>query len=247
MTKCTELPSPPFAGIGKKIESQVRKACYEYNLIESTKIAIALSGGKDSLTLLFMLKALSGRGFPPLDLLAINISGQFSCGASIAESYLKEVCNTLEIPLVITESAQQNGPTGCYPCSRERRRLLFTEAKKRGYDQIAFGHHRDDSIETLLLNLLHKGEFVANLPKLRMVAFELTILRPLIFCSEEMIRTFAEQNHFLRFMCQCPIGATSNRRVVKDIINSLEADFPHVRRNLELAAINYGSDKAARK
>ncbi len=247
MTKCIEIPSPPFTSLGKRIESQTRKALLEYNLIESPKVAIALSGGKDSLTLLFMLKAISARGFFPFDLFAIHVSGEFSCGAGVAENYLKDVCDALDIPLSIVYSEQRDGPIGCYSCSRERRKLIFNKAKSQGYTQVAFGHHRDDSIETLLLNLLHKGEFAANLPKIHMRAYGITIIRPLIFISEESIRTFAEQYGFLRFMCQCPIGATSNRRTVKELISSLEIDFPNVRRNLELAGINYGSDKAATK
>ena len=247
MTKCIEIPSHPFTGIGKKIESQTRKALFEYDLIDSPKVAIALSGGKDSLTLLFMLKAISARGFLPLDLFAIHVSGQFSCGAGVADDYLKIICNSLDIPLTIVESQQSNGPVACYSCARERRKLLFNTATSKGYAQIAFGHHRDDSNETLLLNLLHKGEFAANLPKVPMRVYGVTIIRPLIFVSEEMIREFAQQNEFLRFMCQCPIGAKSNRRTVKDLIESLEIDFPNVRRNLELAGIQYGSDKAMNK
>lgn len=245
MTKSIQLPSPPYSQLGRKLESKTRKALFEYELIESPKVAIALSGGKDSLTLLLMLKAISGRGFMPLDILAIHVSGEYSCGAGLAEDYLKEFCDQLDVELAIVESEQQKGPTACYSCARERRTLIFNNAKKRGYAQIAFGHHRDDSIETLFLNLLHKGEFAANLPKIFMKNYGVTIIRPLIFISEEDIRSFAEQNGFLRFMCQCPIGATSNRRTVKNLIENLERDFPNVRRNLELAAINYGSDKAA--
>lgn len=245
-TKCIEIPAPPFSKVGRKIESQTRKALYEFDLIESPKIAIALSGGKDSLTLLFMLKAISSRGFLPLELRAIHVSGEFSCGAGVADSYLKQLCDKAEVPLSILHSPQADGPTGCYSCSRERRRLIFQEAKKHGFHQIAFGHHRDDSIETLLLNLFHKGEFAANLAKVPMHHFGLTIIRPLIFVSEELIRAFAEHQGFLRFMCQCPIGATSKRRDVKNLLDSLEADFPNVRHNLSLAALNYGSDKAAR-
>ena len=245
MTKSIQLPSPPCSQIGRKLESKTRKALFEYELISSPKVAVALSGGKDSLTLLLMLKAISGRGFLPLDLLAIHISGEYSCGAGLAENYLQDFCNNLDIELQIIESKQQKGPTACYSCARERRTLLFNYAKKRGYGQIAFGHHRDDSIETLFLNLLHKGEFAANLPKIFMKNYGVTIIRPLIFISEEDIKTFAQKSGFLRFMCQCPIGATSNRRTVKNLIENLERDFPNVRRNLELAAINYGSDKAA--
>jgi tRNA(Ile)-lysidine synthase TilS/MesJ len=112
---------------------------------------------------------------------------------------------------------------------------------------VAFGHHRDDSAQTLLLNLLHKAEFAANLPKVPMHDYGVTIVRPLIYVAEAALREFAKQYGFARITCQCPVGQHSKRRVVEEWIQSIEPHFPHVRSNLAKAALLYGSDKALRR
>ncbi len=237
---------PPWQGVGKKLESIMRKAIYEFHLLEDeTKIGVALSGGKDSLTLLILLKALSGRGFPELDIHAFHVAGAFSCGASVSLNYLKNICKKLDVPLTIKESNKTLEELVCYTCSRERRSLLFEAAKEKGFKTIAFGHHRDDNIQTLLLNLLHKAEFAANLPKIHMEHYGVTIIRPLILVSEEGIRAFSKQNHFARITCQCPVGQNSKRKQVDRLIDQMEDVFPNVRSNLSQAARVYGSQKAS--
>lgn len=243
MTKI--VTTPPWTALGRRIESMVRKAMYDFAMIEDDRpIAIALSGGKDSLALLMMMKAISGRGFPKFPLVAIHVDGEFSCGAGVSRKYLEQVCADLEVPLVVEQSTQKLETLECYSCSRERRRLLFDAAKRMGSRCVAFGHHRDDSVQTLLMNLLHKGEFAANLPKLEMVEYGVTILRPLIFVSEADIRTFAQQQGFMRITCQCPVGQNSLRRRTEDLIKVLEEEYPNARENLARAGLNYGSEKA---
>ena len=177
---------PPWTTLGKRLESTIRKALFDDRMLENvSKLAIALSGGKDSLTLLIFLKAISGRGFPNLDLYAIHVSGEFSCGAGIDGGYLQEICKELDIPLLTRESHQKLEKLECYSCSRERRQLIFDAAKSVGAHTIAFGHHRDDHAQTLLMNLLHKAEFAGNLPKIHMHDFDVTLIRPLIYIAEQ--------------------------------------------------------------
>lgn len=225
-----------------------RKALYEFGLVEGQgKILIALSGGKDSLTLLYLLKAISGRGFPPFELYAVHVGGEFSCGSSLGEQFLKPICEELGVPLTIRESTQKRESLECYSCSRERRKLIFETAKELGCEVVAFGHHRDDSIETMLMNLMHKGEFAGNLPKVPMHEYGVTIIRPLIYMGEDEIREFAKMYGFARISCQCPVGQVSLRRDVKDLLKQLEETFPNVRTNLAQAIHTYGSDKAIKK
>lgn len=245
-----ELPiaRPPWTTLGRRLESMCRKALYEFNLLEDqTKILVALSGGKDSLTLLYLLKAISGRGFPPFELFAVHVGGEYSCGASLGEQFLQPICDALEVPLAICQSTQKRETLECYSCSRERRKLIFETAHALGCKVVAFGHHREDSIETLLMNLMHKGEFAGNLPKVPMHDYGVTIIRPLIFISEQEIREFAKLYHFARITCQCPVGQESLRREVKDLLKQLEDVFPNIRTNLAQASLNYGSDKATRR
>lgn len=234
--------------LAHRLESAVRKALFDFELVDGLeKVAIALSGGKDSLTLLHLLHRISGRGFPPYKLIAIHVSGEFSCGAGVSENYLKGVCDALDVPMITCESTQKLETLECYRCSRERRRLIFDAAKAEEATTIAFGHHRDDSAETLLMNLLHKGECAANLPKVPMHAYGVTIIRPLIYLGEQEIRTFAERQGFARITCQCPVGQRSKRREVKEWLRELEELYPHATSNLARAGLAYGSDKAIRR
>lgn len=240
--------TPPFSKLGRKIESATRKALYDFAMVEGkTRLAIALSGGKDSLTMLYMLKAISGRGFPELDLVAINVGGAFSCGAGVDHQHLGALCSDLGVEYVQRESTQKLETLACYPCSRERRKLLFEAAKEHDCDTIAFGHHRDDNAQTLLLNLLHKGEFAGMLPFVEMEDYGVTIIRPLIFVTEDEVREFARLNGFARISCRCPVGQNSMRRQVDKAIDELEVLFPNIRTNLSQASLVYGSDKASRK
>src|ERR1700687_1468441 len=102
------IAQPPWSGLGKRLESTFRKALFDYKMLEGVqKVAIALSGGKDSLTLLFLLHAISGRGFPKLDLSAIYVSGEYSCGAGVNESYLKAICSELNVEFITCTSNQK--------------------------------------------------------------------------------------------------------------------------------------------
>lgn len=239
------VATPPFTGLGKRLESACRKALYDYKMVEACpKVAIALSGGKDSLTLLFLLHAIRGRGFPNFDLVAIHIDGDYSCGAGVNKSWLEGICNELCVPFISIEAKQDPETLECYSCSRKRRHLIFEEAKKAGATTIAFGHHRDDNAQTLMLNLLQKGEFAGNIPKIPMHKYGITIIRPLIYISEADIKTFAKQYNFSRITCQCPVGQHSKRKLVDRLIEEMNDAFPGARKNLSDASLNYGSDKA---
>ncbi|MDE3045998.1 MAG: tRNA 2-thiocytidine biosynthesis protein TtcA, partial [Verrucomicrobiota bacterium] len=173
-----------------------------------------------------------------------HVGGEFSCGAGVSENFLRAICRELGVHFITRESTQKREELECYSCSRERRRLIFQAAKEVGATTVAFGHHRDDSAQTLLLNLLHKAEFAANLPKVHMQDYGVTIVRPLIYVGEESLRTFAQQHGFARITCQCPVGQNSKRKVVEQIIRDIEEHFPHARGNLAKAGLLYGSDKA---
>lgn len=246
MTIKVPIAKPPFTALGKKLESSVRKALYEFDMLTGVEnLAIALSGGKDSLSLLFLLHAINGRGFPKFNLYAIHVSGAYTCGAGIDQNFLKAICSRLEVPLIIKESQQNLEDLECYSCSRKRRKILFETAKELGSSTVAFGHHRDDNIQTLMMNLLHKGEFAGNLAKIFMREYKVNIIRPLIFVKEEDIIHFAKMHHFLRITCQCPVGQNSMRKKTARLLNEMEDIFPHAKENLARAGLMYGSDKAS--
>jgi len=242
----TQLPKPPWTKLGASLESACRKALYDFSLLEGDgPLAIALSGGKDSLTLLYLLHAIIGRGFPLRPIVALNVSGAFSCGASISQGFLQKTCQELNVPLKVLNVEQNVDTIECYSCSRQRRKALFEAARAEGAELIAFGHHQDDLSETLLLNLYHKGEFAGLLPKTPMQKYGVTIIRPLIYISEQKIWEFAKLYGFARITCQCPHGQNSKRRTVKDLLGEIEQSFPNVRSNLAQASLLHGSQKAS--
>lgn len=239
------VPQPPWSPLGRKLESLVRKALHDYSMLEGlSKIAIALSGGKDSMTLLFLLKAISGHGFPHLDIHAIHVGGSFTCGAGVHVPYLQAVCSQLNVNFILREAYQDLETLECYSCSRERRRLLFQAAREAGCDTIAFGHHRDDNAQTVLMNLFHKGSFEGMLPKLTMHAYGVNIVRPMIYMAETDVRQFAEQQRFARIMCRCPVGQNSMRKQVDELLTDIESMYPHVRNNVANAGLRLGTRKA---
>lgn len=240
------IARPPWTELGRRIESACRKALHDFSLIEGGPVGIALSGGKDSLALLFMLHAMRGRGLPDFEMTAFHVQGEFSCGPAIAQGYLQEICAELGVPLVLLEAEQKREKLECYSCSRTRRGLIFKAAKERGIETIAFGHHREDFNQTLLLNLFHIAEFSGLLPKMPMADYGVTIVRPFIYVSEKEIFEFAKLHGFARITCQCPVGQDSKRKKAEQWISRMEEDFPHIRNNLFKAGLNYGSKKALR-
>ncbi|MEX0961332.1 MAG: tRNA 2-thiocytidine biosynthesis TtcA family protein [Simkaniaceae bacterium] len=241
------IAKPPWTKLGRRLESLCRKALFDFSLLEDKgPLSIALSGGKDSLTLLFLLKAILGHGFLDRKLIALHVSGAFSCGASIGESFLKPICQDLGVELITLKTDQSLDKLNCYSCSRKRRSLIFNAAKEHGSQTIAFGHTRDDLSETLLLNLLQKGEFAGMLPKTPMHRYGVTIIRPLIYVDEKEIIEFSKLHGFRRLTCQCPVGQTSRRKDVKNLIQDMAVHFPDSVKNLAQASLLYGSEKASR-
>ena len=241
-------PKPPWTKLGRTLESATRKAIFEFELLEGVpKLGIALSGGKDSLTMLFMLKAIIGHGMPNIDLVGLHVEGSVSCGASVGSPFLIDFCKQLDVPLITRQAEPVQGELECYSCSRKRRTLLFDMAKEVGCTTIAFGHHRDDNAQTTLMNLLHKGEFAGLLPKITLHAYGITVIRPLIYIEEQSIVTFAKQYGFSRITCRCPAGQKSIRKQTDGLLYVLSSVFPNARANVASASLVYGSQKARRR
>ena len=239
------LPSPPWTGLGRRLESATRKAIYDFQLLNGvSRLALAISGGKDSLTMLLLLHAISGRGVPPFEIVCLHVGGDYSCGASIGGSFLADFCAQLHVPLIGQPMPALARKLECYSCSRSRRKLLFEMAHSEGCSTIAFGHHRDDNAQTTLMNLLHKGEFSGLLPKITLHKYESTIIRPLIYLEEKDIKTFSVQCGFARISCRCPAGQHSLRKKTDLLLDILAEVYPNARGNVAHASLVYGSQKA---
>ncbi len=221
----------------QKILSHMRKAIEEYHMIEEgDKIAICLSGGKDSITMLNAFKALQ-RFYPKhFEIIAISIDPGFEF---FDTNLLNEICNSLDIPLFIEKSnakeivfdiRKEKNP--CSLCANLRRGIINSIAIRENCNKIALGHNQDDVLETFLLNLLYTGSINTFAPVSFMDRTKITLIRPLIYTPEKEIRSFVKRNNLQIMPKVCPMDGTSKREFMKELIFKLGKEIPMLRANL---------------
>lgn len=221
----------------------------EYGMIEpGDRILVGVSGGTDSMVLLELL--LTPKVVIPGDytVTAVHIDLGFEGSGEDAdrlENYLRQigcsyVIDRTDIGPVAHSEVNRKNP--CFLCSRLRRRRIFEIADARGCNKIALAHHRDDMIETLLINMLYGREISTMMPKQRIFAGTLHIIRPLAYIREELLKKFARERDFPVIANRCPTSVNSRRRYVKDLLNTLEKDNRLVRDNLFRAMKNVKKD-----
>jgi tRNA 2-thiocytidine biosynthesis protein TtcA len=207
---------------------KVGKTIKKYNLIEQgDRILVALSGGKDSLTLLKILH--DRRGFYPnqYEIMALHVVSNLKCegatDSSALEAYLQK--HTYPYHFVhMNIEPDRNG--GSYWCSRNRRRVLFDTALKMGFNKIAFGHHRNDVIETFLLNVFYHAEVSSMLPIQELFEGRLTIIRPLYHIPESDTHYFSNLYKFPAASCRCPVDREMKREMFKRLLKEIERANP---------------------
>ena len=221
----------------QKILSNFRKAIEEYKMIdEGDKIGICLSGGKDSITMLYAFKALQ-RFYPKhFDIVAISINPGFEF---FDTQFLQKICDDLAIPLFIDDShakeivfdiRKEKNP--CSLCANLRRGIINSIAIKEGCNKIALGHNQDDVLETFLLNLLYTGNIGTFAPKSYMDRTKITLIRPLVYTPEKDIKRFIKKNNISVMPKVCPMDGKSKREDMKQLIYTLSKNIPMVRANL---------------
>lgn len=223
------------------------KAIHRYGLIQDgDRILVGVSGGKDSLTLLTLLLERAKRVPIHYDLLAVHVDLGFeSSGADMLKEFFeaKKIAYHIE-PTQIAELA--NGPDNrenpCFLCSWERRKRIFTLAQRFGCNKVAFGHHKDDIIETLLLNMFYSAEISTMLPVQPMFDGKITLVRPLALLEEKKIERFAKEMGLPYFPCGCPASGRSKRKKVKELIGALERENGRVKGNIFRALSNIKLD-----
>jgi len=216
------------------ISKSMGKAIMDYGMIEAgDKILVAVSGGKDSLT---MLRVLNDRkAFVPVkyDLLAVHVDMGYPCHhPKILTNYFKKTGVRYHIEKVNILKGKSQKDINCFWCSWNRRKALFEAANRLGCTKVALGHHMDDIVETILLNLFFQGEFSAMNPKQELFKGKITIIRPLAYVQEDQIRKFAKNFDFPFQKCSCPNSAVSQRTKVKQIIRDLEKINPDIKKNI---------------
>ena len=221
----------------QRMLSYIRKAVDDYNMIEDgDKIAVGLSGGKDSITLLMGLKALQRFYSKKFDLIAISINPGFDFFNS---DFLKTTCETIGVQYVeekthikeiVFDIRKEKNP--CSLCANLRRGIINSVALRENCNKIALGHNEDDVLETFFLNLLYGGSINTFAPSSYMDRSKITLIRPLIYAPEKYIRSFVKRNNIEVMPKVCPIDGVSKREDMKKLIFDLQEDIPNIRANL---------------
>ena len=227
----------------QKLYSYVRKALDTYTMIEEgDKIAIGISGGKDSLALLYALAGI--RRFYPqhFDLVAITVHLGYPnfnlekikelCNDLDVESYLEET----EIGMITEELSKQESP--CSICAKMRKGALNNKALELGCNKIAYAHHKDDIVETAMMSLLYEGRFHSFDPVTYLEKTKLSVIRPMMYVSESEVVGFIHKYNVPTVENPCPYDGHTKREYVKQLINSIDKENRGTKNRLFTAVEN---------
>lgn len=227
----------------RKLARAVGRAITDFNMIaEGDRVLCAVSGGKDSYAMHALLMDLARRAPVRFSVIAVNIDqGHPGYPGHLLADYM--AAGGYEFRMIaedtysiVTEKIPEN-KTYCSLCSRLRRGILYRVARELGCSKIALGHHRDDAVTTLLLNLIFAGQLKAMPPKLISDDGENVVIRPLIYCAEDDLAAFAEQERFPIIPCDlCGSQENLQRKAVSRLLAELDARHPGARQNM-LAAL----------
>ncbi|MFH0764636.1 MAG: ATP-binding protein [Candidatus Omnitrophota bacterium] len=224
----------PLSRIGNYISTRIGRAIEDYKLIEDKdRILVAVSGGKDSLTMLKLLVERKRWAPVSYELIAMHVTSDYNKSAHTKKrlrKFFKE--NRVKYYFKDIKITDRERGVNCFWCSWNRRKALFLAADRLKCNKVALGHHKDDIVETLLLNMLYHGEFSAMNPRQELFGGRLVIIRPLCYVEEDRIRKFAGESGFPAAGCRCPNSEISKRRKMKDFIRKMEKDCKHVKTNI---------------
>jgi tRNA 2-thiocytidine biosynthesis protein TtcA len=220
------------------LKKWLEKAVMDYNMIEEgDRVLVGVSGGIDSLVLLDLLN--TGMVFvPKFSIIAVNIDMGFDAdfkSYDVMNSYLRKngytyIMEKTDIgPLSHSEFNKKNP---CFLCSRLRRKRIFEIAGETGCNKIAFAHHRDDIIETLLINMFYAREISTMVPNQTIFGGELHIIRPLSYMAEELVKKYGRERCFPGTENLCPTSKVSRRIYIKNLLKELEKDNKDIRDNI---------------
>ncbi len=216
------------------VSKRAGRAICDYKMIdEGDRIAVAVSGGKDSLTLLKVLQDRQKFVAIKYDIIAGHIDSGYpkSCAKPL-KKYFKQIGVKYLIEKNDSLRKTKRKDINCFWCSWNRRKALFKAAERLKCKKVAFGHHKDDIVETILLNLFFHGEISAMAPYQELFKGKIVIIRPLAYVEEDMIRKFAREVKLQNQDCVCPNSLISQRTKVGKIIKDLGKSCPEIKTNI---------------
>ncbi len=217
--------------------SKTWRALIEFDMLkEGDRILIGLSGGKDSMFLVYALTEIKKRSPVPFDLACFTVNPMFS--DAFPKKELEDFCSFFNVPfytedLNIPSAIKDEGP--CYTCSYFRRAAINRKAKELGFNKVALAHHGDDAAETFFMNLVTSGQLSTFLPSTYLSRTGLTVIRPLIYYREYEIRRFVKKMGLTPLKNPCPYDGNTMRQKIKEKIASMEKEFPGFRDHLAAA------------
>jgi tRNA(Ile)-lysidine synthase TilS/MesJ len=221
----------------QRLLSYTRKAVVEYQMIgEGDHVAVGISGGKDSLTLLYALQGLQ-RFYPKnFQLSAITVDLGFE---GFDPSPVQKLCQELKVPYHVIKSDiyhilfdVRKEPSPCSLCAKMRKGALNDAVKKLGCNKVAYAHHKDDIIETMLLSLIFEGRFYSFSPKTYLDRMDLTVIRPLMFVDEMEICGFRNKYNLPVVKSKCPVDGYTKRQYAKELLKQLNTEHPGARERM---------------
>lgn len=231
----------------RKVLSLVRKAVDDYHMIaENDHIAVGISGGKDSLTLLYALKELQ-RFYPaPFTLTAVTVDLGFE---NLNLEGIQRFCDSLQIPYhivhtdianIVFHDRKETNP--CSLCAKMRKGALNQALKELGCNKIAYAHHKDDAVETMLMSLIYEGRFHTFSPVTYLDRTDITVLRPLLYMQESDVIGFVNKYELPVVKSPCPADGHTKREYVKQLLRKLNQENPGVKDRM-FTAIQSGTLK----
>ena len=229
----------------QRLLSYVRKAVDDYHLIdEGDKIAVGISGGKDSLTLLYARNSLK-RFYPnKFDICAVTVDLGFG---NLDLDPIRSLCDFLdvqytiintEIAKIVFDDRKETNP--CSLCAKMRKGALNEKIKELGCNKVAYAHHKDDVVETMLLSLIYEGRFHTFAPLTYLDRMDVTVIRPLLYVKEADVVGFTNKMNLPVCKSPCPADGNTKREYVKQLLKSLEHETPGTRERMFTAIVNSG-------
>lgn len=250
LKSCSDIERSVIKKFRKTAWTPFIRAIKEYDLIQNgDRIAIAISGGKDSLLLAKLFQELKKHGRNNFEVEFIAMDPGYH---PHIRQLLEDNCSHLRIPVHIYESRIFNvvddiaGNYPCYMCARMRRGSLYAKAQELGCNKLALGHHYDDVIETVMMNVLCAGQYMTMMPRLKAQNFEnMELIRPLYYIREKDIIHFADYNGLMPLNCGCMVAAkkiAGKRHEIKALIEKLGESFSDVDKSIFNSARNVHLD-----